>query len=244
MSARFLSSILILVFSVILFTACEKPRPGADITPAGRMDVLGPVPAFEPNPLPGDWVTEGNPIDGQLAVVELDAIPALRVVNGATSFASVKPTRASLLATPYLSWSWNMTPHDEGEHPIRIVVGFHGGVAENPGWRTAPKGKSGKVLPPHDRAAVILWGSSALQRGTITKPPRKGKKQAPVRYIARGGSENTRTWWFETVDLSDIYRRSWPQDKTEDVRIVFIGIAAAAGQPPSPGHVAGLRLSR
>jgi len=241
---RLFFAFLILTLVASLLGACAKPRPGADVTPSGRMDILGPVPVFEPNPLPGDWVTEGKPADGQLAVVELNAIPALRIINGPTSFASVKPTRASMLATPYLSWSWNMTPQEKGDHPVRIVVGFHGGVAENPGWQTAPKGKSGKLLPPHDRAVVVLWGLSALQRGAITMPPSKGKIQAPARYVARGGSENTRTWWFETVDLSDIYRRAWPDDKTEDVRIVFIGIAAAAGHLPRPGHIAGLRLSR
>jgi len=32
-----------------------------------------------------------------------------------------------------------------------------------------------------------------------------------VIYAPRG-SENTGSWWFETVDLSDIYRRAWPGD--------------------------------
>ncbi|MEE8352169.1 MAG: hypothetical protein V3R37_08285 [Rhodospirillales bacterium] len=244
MLIKLFTSFVAMALCANLLGACAKPRPGADVTPSGRMDILGPLPDSNPGPLPGDWVTEGKPADGQLAVVELSAIPALRIINGPTSFASVKPTRASMLATPYLSWSWNMTPQEVGDHPVKIVVGFHGGVAKNPGWQTAPKGKSGKLLPPHDRAVVLLWGLSALQRGAITTPPSKGKIQAPARYIARGGSENTRTWWLETVDLSDIYRRAWPDDKTEDVRIVFIGIAAAAGPPPSPGHIADLWLSR
>ena len=90
---------------------------------------------------------------------------------------------------------------------------------------------------------VIIWGESALQRGSITKPKRTKKKQAASRYTARGGRENTGSWWLETVDLSDIYRRIWPDDSFDRTRITFIGIAAA-GKEPSPAYISGLRLSR
>ena len=69
------------------------------------MNVLGPVPAFEPNALPLDWIIEGKAGRGQLTVVERAGGPALKVINGQHSFVAVKPTQASLLATPYLSWA-------------------------------------------------------------------------------------------------------------------------------------------
>ncbi len=219
-------------------------EPSAYNAPSGTMDVLGPVPAFEPNAVPLDWVTEGKVDRGQLAVVEREGVPALRVVNGKNNFVTAKPTRASLLATPYLSWSWNMEPQESGTHPVRLVVGFHGGNSDTSLLGSSPLVGRDIILPPHDRAVVIDWGESALQRGSITRPKTTKRKQGATRYTARGGSENTGSWWMETVDLSDIYRRTWPDDRIESTRITFIGIAAAAGKEPSPAYISGLRLSR
>ncbi len=69
------------------------------------MNVLGPVPAFEPNALPLDWIIGGKAGRGQSTVVERAGVPALKVINGQQNFVAVKPTRASLLATPYLGWA-------------------------------------------------------------------------------------------------------------------------------------------
>ena len=73
-----------------------------------------------------------------------------------------------------------------------------------------------------------------MQRGSITKPKSSTRRQAASRYTARGGRENTGSWWLETVELSDIYRRAYPDDAAGLSRITFIRIAAAAGKPPSP----------
>lgn len=222
----------------------SSAEPGPDMPPSGSLNVLGPVPAFEPNALPLDWMSEGKIERGQLAVVEKAGIPALRVINGKNQFVTAKPTQASLLATPYLSWSWNMEPPESGVHPVRLVIGLHRVDAAPSGWESLTSAGPLNTLPPHDRAIVILWGDSALQRGSIAKPETIDSKQTAARYTARGGSENTGSWWFETIDLSDIYRRTWPQDKIENARIIFIGIAAAGGKAPSPAYISGLRLSR
>lgn len=233
-----LGSVSLLAFAA----ACSKPA--SNVAPSGTINVLGPVPAFEPNALPLDWVIEGKAGRGQLTVVERAGVPALKVINGQRSFVAVKPTRASLLATPYLSWAWNMDPQSSGVHPVRLVVGFHGGNPKSRGLGGAALDWPGDTLPPHDRAVVITWGESALQRGSITKPKSSTGRQAASRYTARGGRENTGSWWLETVDLSDIYRRAWPEDDAGLSRITFIGIAAAAGKPPSAAYISGLRLSR
>ena len=97
---------LLALWSVSLLAfaaACSKPA--SNVAPSGTMNVLGPVPAFEPNALPLDWIIEGKAGRGQLTVVERAGVPALKVINGQQSFVAVKPTRASLLATPYLSWA-------------------------------------------------------------------------------------------------------------------------------------------
>jgi len=47
-------SFLAMALCASLLGACAKPRPGADVTPSGRMDILGPAPDSNPGPLPGD----------------------------------------------------------------------------------------------------------------------------------------------------------------------------------------------
>ena len=239
-SGIFLSA---LIWAPILVLAAACSKPATTVQPGGTMNILGPVPAMVPNPLPDDWITEGKPGPGQLTVVERDGVPALKVVNGGQSFVAAKPARASLLATPYLSWAWNMEPQNQGTHPVRLAIGFHGGNPDRRAWGSG-LGKPGARLPPHDRAVVIVWAESALQLGSITKPKPTGHAQAAARYAARGGRENAGSWIFETVDLSDIYRRTWPGDDAGNVQITFIGIAAAAGKPPSAAYISGLRLSR
>jgi hypothetical protein len=207
------------------------------------MDVLGPVPAREPSALPADWVIDGAIGRGQLTVVERDGVPALMVVNGQHNFIAVKPSFASLLATPYLSWAWNMEPQQSEVHPVRLVIGFYGGDPRSRPWQERPAA-DGRALPPHDRALLVVWGESALQRGAIVASDPTRLPQPPARYTARGGRENARTWWLETVDLSDVYRRAWPDDDAARVQVTFIGVAAMAGRPVSPGYVSGIRLSR
>lgn len=225
----------------LLIAACSKPA--TTIAPGGFMDVLGPVPALVPNPVPGDWITQGPAAPGQLTVVDRDGVPALKVVNGRASLVTVKPSQASLLATPYLSWSWNMEPQGEGPHPVRLLVGFYRGHPNTQTW-TGDLIRPDGGLPSHDRALTIVWGSSALQRGSIATLQSAKGLQPAARYTARGGQENSGSWWFETVDLSDIYRRAWPKDDTGLVQITFIGIAAAPGKAPATGYISGLRLSR
>ena len=226
---------------VVLIVGCAQPS--IPTAPTGTMDVLGPVPAFEPNALPLDWVSVGKITEGQLSVVTRDGVPAQKVINGVQSFIAVKPTQASLLATPYLSWAWNMAPQDKGAHPVRLAIGFLGGHPE-PRPQTANPDKKGAGLPPPDRAVVIIWGQSALQRGAIEIPKTTGKRQAAAQYTPPGGRENTGSWWFETVDLSDIYRRAWPGDDAGQAQITFIGIAAAPARKPAAAYISGLRLSR
>ena len=230
-----------IVVLVLLIAACAKPS--TTIAPGGAMVVLGPVPALVPNPVPGDWITQGSPAPGQLTVVDRDGVPALKVINGQASFITVKPAQASLLATPYLGWAWYMEPQDDGPHPVRLLVGFHRGNPRTPIWTGALPRTDG-ALPSHDRALTIVRGESDLQRGSIAQPKSAKGLQPAARYTARGGHENAGSWLFETVDLSDIYRRAWPQDDAGRVQITFIGIAAAPGKAPTTGYFSGLRLSR
>lgn len=225
---------------------CAVVEQASVVAPEGMLQVLGPFPGFSPVDLPGDWAIEkaGNLDESQLQVVDLLGVPALKVINGEDSFVVVRRTRAMMLATPYLSWSWNIDPPSApGYHPVRLVIGFYGGDPASLSRGGQPLAWLGSALPPHDRALSLTWGESALQRGTLS-PPQNADRRAAPRYIVRGGRENSGSWWLETVDLADLYQRSWPMDDAVKAQIVFIGIAAAGGRPPAPLNVSGIVLSR
>lgn len=218
----------------------------AAVAPEGLLQVLGPFPGFSPVELPGDWAVEkdGRLDESQLRIVDKAGVPSLKVTNGADSFVVARRTSAMMLATPFLSWSWNIEPPSApGYHPVRLVVGFYGGDPASPSRGGEPLRRLGGALPAHDRALSLTWGQSALQRGGLSPAPAAPGRASP-RYTVRGGRENAGSWWLETVDLSDLYRRSWPDDDFSKTRIVFIGIAAAGGRRPAPAYVAGIILSR
>ena len=101
--------------------------PQASVAPEGLLQVLGPFPGFSPVELPGDWAIEKNgELDvSQLQIMDMQGVPSLKVTNGADSFVIVRRTQAMMLATPFLSWSWNIEPPSaSGYHPVRLVVGF------------------------------------------------------------------------------------------------------------------------
>lgn len=237
--AHFLS---VLLLSVIAGCA-ETPRIGVP-EPESRLTVLGPVASSSVETLPGDWTNRGrSEIDPQqVEVVRRDGIPALRVQNGKESFVLVRRIDSALIVTPYLSWSWNMGPYESGIHPVRLIVGFHGGAPDSHGIGIQPLRWLGSDLPPHDRAMSFTWGDSALQRGSLTDVE-PGKPSVP-RYVVRGGREHGGTWWLETLDIAQLYGRAWPGDAMPRAKIVFIGIASEGGRPPSEANFSGILLSR
>jgi len=62
-------------------------------------------------------------------------------------------------------------------------------------------------------------------------------------YVVRGGRENARTWWLDTVDLSALYAGAWPEDDIGRVQIVFVAIAVTRNTDVG-AHIAGIMLSR
>lgn len=238
-------SFLVLVF---LFSACSVEK--IDIGPDGRLDVLGPIPGFvKKDGLPGEWVLEGpaRAWKENLTAVTHDGIPALKVTAGDEQFVTALRTQALMLATPYLSWSWNMEIDDGGFHPVRLVVGFERSKNGAMRWQSRPQDWFGGTLPPHERALTIAWGESALERGSLHLPK---EPTAAARYVARGGRENTYAWWLETVDLAALYTQIWPDEDLSRVRITFIGVATEKApssrglSSPATAYISGVRLSR
>ena len=224
--------------AALFLAACGAPR-AVPVVADDTLDILAPLPGFTPQRLPAGWIIGGGAQaarDG-ITVVEVDGVPALKVVGGTQAFVLARRTRAVLLATPYLSWAWNVESHGGGLHPITLVIGFLGG-----GRGSQPLSWLGKALPPHDRILAIAWGDSALNRGSLR--PASADEPGMRRYVARGGRENSGSWWLETVDLSRLYSRAWPGDDIGQTRVTFIGLAAAGGPSPAAAHISGVKLSR
>ena len=229
---------------LLIIPGCSVKQ--ANVAPEGLLSVLGPFQGFSPEDLPDDWAIEKNgSLDaGQLRVVTKDGMPSLKITNAEGSFIIVRRTNAMMLATPFLSWSWLIEPPStSGNHPVRMVIGFYGGASRGRSGSGQTFRWPGSSLPTHDRVMSLTWGESALQRGTLVKEPTDSTNAAP-RYTVRGGRENTGSWWLETVDLSNLYLKIWPQDNRAIAQVVFIGIATVAGHVPAPVHVSGITLSR
>lgn len=204
----------------------------------GKIDVLASSSEFAARRLPGDWAIEGRAGPEQAFITTDGNRRVLKISSSRERFLIARRVEASLLATPYLTWSWNMEAEPDAVHPVRMVIGFDGGGSSG-GYPVEPFGSD---LPRYDRAVVLAWGASALMRGSFDLPA-PTVHRAPV-YLVRGGGENAGKWWQETIDLGDLYRRLWPDGDHGQVRVVFIGIAAAAATRPSGGSFSGIRLSR
>ncbi len=238
-AALFLSALLLHVVA-----GCAETPHASVPEPESRLTVLGPVSSFSVETLPSDWTSQGRSDIGphRVEIVRLEGIPALRVQNGKESFVLVRRIDSSLIVTPYLSWSWNMGSYESGMHPVRLIVGFHGGAPDSRNIGGQVLRWLGTDLPPHDRAMSFAWGDSALQRGSLTDVEQE--KPSVPRYVVRGGREHGGTWWLETLDMAQLYNRAWPGDTPSRAKIVFIGIASEAGRPPSEANFSGILLSR
>lgn len=247
MGVNFTRSIFIMpIIAVFVTGACGEIKTKS-VTPEGRLDVLGPNPPSIGGNIDSDWVLVGQSAANNITINPIKNIPGIGITSAENALLAVRRVNAMLLATPYLSWSWNMTDHGDGFHPVRIIVGFKKPDKEpkNNFFSLSRLGLSIADLPPHDHALSIVWGDSALGRGSLRMAPPNAQQQpeAPL-YTPRGGRENSNKWWMETVDLSELYQKAWPNESKRDVAISFIGIAAAPNKPGHRGRISGIVLSR
>ncbi len=207
------------ILLVIAVSGCALSQ--AEVGPEGTLEVFSPNALGPQRSLPGDWVVEA---DGNgdarrnIAVETATGGTTLTLKTGAPRFVMARRTKATLLASPYMGWSWRMTAQAGVTPDIRMIIGFHGG---NPESRSTgePLARLGTRLPAFDRAISILWGKSALERGSFSTA-------TPIpEYIARGGAEHFEKWWTDNLDLADLYRKAWPNDRIERARIMFMGFA-------------------
>ena len=99
-----------------------------------------------------------------------------------------------------------------------------------------------KGTPAANRIISIQWSKFALERGHLMPHPVLSANA--VTYVARGGSENARQWWRESIDLSNLYARSWPGEDLTKSKIVFIALVAKDLQEGSPAYFSEIKLFR
>lgn len=229
----------------VMLAGCTAPEIRIDRpSPEGRLTVMSGGQDVAVDAPPEDWLitlgdASADPLGRQaLSRVTIGGVDALELFSSRLPTIAVREIDAMMLATPYLKWSWHMSDHGQGIHPIRLVVGFQGGLPEG----GAPS-RLGSNLPPHDRALALVWSDTMLRRGAFNLPPLDRPWEAPL-YTVRGGRENARNWHQEVVDLADLYAKAWPDDDRRKVRVAFIGMAAAPHVPAVRGRVANILLHR
>jgi hypothetical protein len=223
-------------------SACAPPK--AITGPNGALNILSLPAGFDVDDLADGWFLAGDAGTEQISTNKADPLHELKVTSSNEGFALTRKTDAILLATPYLNWRWNPVPGDWNYHPVRILIGFNGGSAKPSKAKGLAKLFPNLDLPPHDRGLSIIWGPSALMRGTLIHMKNVRPERQEAYYTVRGGRENAGKWWAETIDLSHLYAKAWPRDDISKAKIVFLGIGAAKSAKPHTAFIGDIRLSR
>lgn len=237
----FRRNVLLLVLAIM--TGCAKAPDLVGI--GGAYNIIGPdrdlAVALRAGQTPIHWHLKGEPGADALSVSEAEHVPGLTVRAGSTDYWFVRELHASLLATPYLSWSWFSNPPTKGTNPIRLVIGFADlDSPQKASWWS----NMSSDLPLADRVVAIEWAETALGRGTVLGPTQSPNNYSYARYIARGGNEFGNRWWTDNVDLSLLHRQLWPQHSIKNAEIRFIGIWASSTKQSARMYLANLRLFR
>lgn len=223
--AKTTKSVLRLAALCLVLSGCTVPR--AEISPEGQLEVFGPSNSFPVSGIPEDWVLEGISVPQLSKVMSIETVdtsPAISLTASENRFVLIRRTNASLLASPFLGWSWS-SPGGQQRRPVRLLVGFHGGDPKSRSWGGEPLVYLGTNIPPHDRAIAVVWGGDSDVRGTFDQ-----NLKTP-HYIMRTASPKDGQWSNENIDIGRLYRQAWPGDDHVRVKIMFVGFAAAAGRP-------------
>jgi hypothetical protein len=228
----------LMAFAVLVLGGCAETDTAVGID--GMVRVFSSDPAHPVFGRASDWIELGNTKTMHPTIAAGDGRLALEVNADGANGAALRRLDAPLLAMPFLFWDWTVID-GAPEHPVRVVIGF----ADQP---VAPDSAFTRAFSPaapprFSRSVALVWGSSALQRGSIETHAPDGEGRSHVRYVVRGGRENRGRWWSEHLDLSQIHAAAWPDVDMAQSHVVFAGISTAAGAKGTM-LVAGLRLSR
>lgn len=233
----------ILLPALAIISGCTKTPDLAGIGEA--FNIIGPdrdlVVALRAGETPIHWHLKGKPGTNALSVSEAKHVPGLNVRAGSSDFWFARELHASLLATPYLSWSWFSNPPSAGQHPVRLVIGF---ADQDAPRKAAWWSVMSSNFPRADRIVAIEWAETALGRGTVIGPTISPDNYSYARYIARGGTEHGNRWWTDNVDLSLLHQQLWPRHSVKNTEIRFIGVWSSTTRQSANMYLANLRLFR
>lgn len=190
------------------------------------MATLGPSPLFAGLD-PGDrWLIVGNPAPERARMAVDEGLPVVLMSAGTDDLILGRRIDQHLLAAPFLTWAWKMSPHLPPYHPVRITVGF-----ADTSRPLDARDVTLRRLPADIRVLELVWNDKALRRGTMDMP----QGDEPARYTVRGGAEALGKRWQEGVDLISLHDKAWPGLSTSHTRIVFVAARAVPAPPPRSG---------
>ena len=223
-----------------LLNACGKPvvKVALDST----LTILEPRRDYSYEQMKEKWVVIGD-IKETIPRLHIEKKEHfLAIASNRTPFAVLRPIKAQLLATPFLSWTWRIAQDTQPISTLQLAIGFMDEKTKNDAWYFSRFWEPS--LPPFSRSLTIEWGLSALERGSlrVSKKDRDGRSVA--RYVARGGLENQGRWWREHIDLSLLHSKAWPELDMRDTQIVFAGFILNKHNSTVAGHLKKISLSR
>jgi hypothetical protein len=247
---------LLLSASLLLLGACATPPPAPLPQVGNGALVLGPDPAFNLAKLPPEWWTEPARPPAGFSVADLSGVPALELKAGASTLLG-RRTNEKLLTTPYLRWGWYLMPAaysggvgDGLDRGVRLVVGFKGGQPRGVQLTDRIFANLSSDLPVHDRRMELVLGGIGAPRVENARVRFAAiSDRGLVRDIRPLAFQQTGHWMVENVDLSALYAQFWPEDRRQEVEIVFVAVSALPGKlpsdvPPTVGYVAEILLWR
>ena len=225
---------------ILILEACGPNI--TDVALDGTLTILAPPPTQFPERILEEWIITDNIEEAAPRILVENKQLYLAVSGSLSPFVAIRPIKAQLLATPFLSWEWRIIDKLGNYAPFQLTIGFSDDAIEY--TRMSIQRLWRPVIPKFARSLTIEWGQSALERGTLKIYKRDQIGRPLARYIARGGRENQNRWWHETIDLSSLYSKAWPNLDMRDTKIVFAGFIVNKVQSDMSGHLRGVRLSR
>jgi hypothetical protein len=248
---------LIAAASLALLASCARAPAPAPLPQEGNGALIfGPDQAFNPAKLPPEWWTApSRPLEG-VRIADLSGVPALELKAGATTLMG-RHMSEKLLAAPYLRWGWYLMPAAYGggagdglDRGVRLVVGFKGGQPRGIQLTDRLIAGLSSDLPVHDRRLeLVLGGIGAPRMENARIRFTAVSDRGMTRDIRKLAFQQTGQWLVENVDLSALYAHFWPEDRRDEVDIVFVAVSALPAKlppdlPPAVGYVAEILLFR
>lgn len=164
----------------------------------------------------------------QIEFVKKDNVPAIKLTTRDSASMLIRHVEISLQDYPFLSWQWYIEQPIESEldertkegddQPARIFVTFETSSGEH-------------------RNMEIIWGNK-LKAGDYKYI---GKF---AHYVARGGDENIKKWFNEGINLLQIYRKIWSDQKPVNVTEIGLFCDSDDTETQSVSYFANVRMKK